>query len=159
MSYTKEQLALSALEEIGIASYEFDIDPEQISSAIGRLDAMLATWSARGVTFSYPIQKEQDSISTTDSSIPDWAWEAVITNLAVKLGPSYGKAVSTETKIAAKNALETVYGIFSKPKEMQLGTMPLGAGYKSTDTRFTKAPVELYISPVDEEFDPSGGIA
>lgn len=158
MSYTKGELALSALEELGIASYEFDVDPEQISSAIRRLDSMMADWNSRGLTLSFPIQKEEDSDSDTDSNIPSWAWEAVVTNLAIKLGPSYGKAVSPETKINAKNSLNSVYGVFAKPKEMQFSSMPRGAGHKPIDYRYTPSPENQYLKPIDEEFDPSRGV-
>lgn len=158
MSYTNGELVRAALEEIGIADYEFDISPEQISSAIRRLNSMLAGWDARGILLSFPIAKEKDAEADADSNIPDWAWEAVITNLAVILGPSYGKIPSNETKVAAKNSLNTVLGRVVRPKEMQFPSMPKGAGYKTTEFRYTPAPQEQYLVPIDEEFDPSGGV-
>jgi len=157
MSYTKGDLAHSALEEIGIAEYSFDIEPEMLESAIQKLDAMMAEWSGKGITLSFPISKKENSSPDDDSNIPDWAWKAVITNLAIEIAPSYGKTVAMETKVAAKQAYNTVYGIFSVPKRSQMGSMPMGAGYKSRRTRFTPEPENHYVERVDEELDLSGG--
>src|SRR4051812_15238244 len=53
MSWTKRQLAADALGSIGIADYEFDVTPDEQLSVIRRLDAMMATWEARGVRVGY----------------------------------------------------------------------------------------------------------
>lgn len=157
MSYTKGELVEMAMEEIGIASYEFDISPEQITTALRRLNSMMAEWNARGITLPFPISKPGDS-SLEESNIPDWAIEATITNLGIRLAPSYGKTISMETRITAKQAYTTMCSIFAKPKESQLPSMPKGAGYKSTGSPYTPAPVEQYLESIDDEFNPSKGI-
>ena len=40
MGWTKRQFVTQAFEEIGLASYVFDLTPEQLQSALRRLDAM-----------------------------------------------------------------------------------------------------------------------
>mgnify|MGYP000518919073 CR=1 FL=1 len=45
MSYTKRQFVIAAFEEIGLASYTFDITDDELSSACRRLDAMMAEWN------------------------------------------------------------------------------------------------------------------
>jgi len=157
MSYTKGELASIALEEIGIAEYEYDISPEQKQSVIRRLDMMMAEWNKRGILLSFPISKIQNSQSTDDTNIPDWAWEAVVLNLAIRIAPSYGKQVSMDTKVTAKNGYNTLLGEFSKPREMQFPSMPKGAGYKETERRFTPNPNDPYLKEIDEEVDLSGG--
>jgi hypothetical protein len=42
MGYKKRQFISAAFEEIGLASYVFDLQPEQLESALRRLDAMIA---------------------------------------------------------------------------------------------------------------------
>ena len=42
MGYTKRQFILAAFEEIGLAAYTFDLQPDQLESARRRLDAMIA---------------------------------------------------------------------------------------------------------------------
>lgn len=157
MSYTKGELVSMALEEIGIAEYEFDISPEQRQSGIRRLDAMMAKWNAKGILLSYPISKEADSLPTDDSNIPDWAWEAVATNLAIAIAPSYGKQVSMGTMTNAKDGYATLCRVFASPKEMQYPTMPKGAGHKNRGWPWTDAPADQNLEAVDEGFDPSGG--
>lgn len=157
MSYTKGELALSALEELGIAEYEFDISVEQKKAVIKRLDSMMAEWYGKGIKISFPISKVEDSSVDDETGIPDWAWEAVITNLAIRIAPSYGKTVSMETRIAAKNSYNVLCKNFVEPKEMQLPSIPKGAGYKNTDSPFTPPPEDTFVEPVDEDIDFSGG--
>jgi RNase H-fold protein (predicted Holliday junction resolvase) len=128
MSYTKGELVHAALEEIGIAAYEFDISPEQVSAGIRRLDSMMAEWSIKGILVEFPISKEQNSDPSDNSNIPDWSWEAVITNLAVRIAPSYGKAVSMETKTSAQKAYRAVCAEYAKPRPSRFPSMPKGAG-------------------------------
>jgi len=157
MSYTKGELVSAAFEEIGIAEYEFDISPEQVESGIRRLDMMMATWASKKISLSFPISKLENSYPSDDSNIPDWAWEAVVTNLAIRIAPSFGKSVSPDTKVIAKESYNAMLAKFSKPREIQFSSMPKGAGYKTTDQRFTPDPEEIYLKDVDESFDPSGG--
>ena len=41
MGYSKRQFVAAAFEEIGLASYAFDLQPQQFESALRRLDAMM----------------------------------------------------------------------------------------------------------------------
>jgi hypothetical protein len=157
MSYTKGDLVSSALEEIGIAEFEFDISPEQRQSAIRKMDMMMAEWGARKIRLFYPLTKSQTPDPDQETDVPDWAGEAIVTNLAVRIAPSYGKQVSPETKATARNAYTTLCGRFSSPVEMQLPSMPKGAGYKTTEFRYTVEPEDNVLKQVDESFDPSGG--
>ena len=141
MSWTKGEIVLEAFTEIGIASFAFDVGPEETTGALRRLDAMMAEWGERGLRLSYPLPSDPDCSSLEeDSMIPDWAAEALFTNLAIKIAPSYGKTASPETKAAARKALTTLYGKAAKPVEQQFNQMPVGAGYKDTDRRYTTPP-------------------
>ena len=55
MAYTKRQFVEAALTEIGLASYVFDLQPEQLEYARRRLDAMMADLNGKGLRLSYPI--------------------------------------------------------------------------------------------------------
>jgi hypothetical protein len=143
MAYTKRQFVTAALEEIGLASYIFDAQPEQLQSALVRLDAMMANWNGKGIRLAYPLPGTQGASSLDeDTSVPDSANEAVITNLAVRLAPSYGKTVSPDTKAIARDAYNLVLSRSTMPPEMQLpDTMPAGAGNKQWNVYGT------YINP------------
>ena len=131
--YTKRQLVEAAYEELGMAKYQFDLPPEIYQQACRRLDAMMAQWEGRGIRVPYifPDSPENTELDE-EAGIPDYAHEAVYTNLAIRLAPVHGKVVSRETKKTATEALNTLEARTSKPPpQMQLpGTMPAGAGNK-----------------------------
>jgi hypothetical protein len=154
MSYTKRQLVDAAMAEIGLASYAFDLMPEQRESALRRLDSLMAEWNARGLRLGYPVpDNPANSDIDVDSNIPDAAWEAVITNLALRLAPSYGKQVNIETKVTARHSLNTILARAALPAEMKLPSMPSGAGNKSIDNPFTPEPSSDLIAGPDSTLD------
>jgi len=149
MGYTKRQFVSAAFEEIGMAEYVFDLQPEQLQSALNRLDAMLAEWNAKGLRLGYSLPSSpQDSDLDEPTFAPDSAWEAIITNLAIRIAPGYGKAVSPDTKVTAKAAYNTLLQRAAFPLEQQLPeTMPTGQGNKPWrwDNPFVPRPID----PVD----------
>jgi hypothetical protein len=133
MSWTKRQLVEQAFAEIGLAGYIFDLSAEQLQTALRQLDSMMATYSAKGVFQSYPIASSPaTSDLDQDSNVPITEVEAVYLNLALRIGPSFGKTVPVETRINAKIALENVMSLAAFPPQQQLpGTIPAGAGNKT----------------------------
>lgn len=132
MAWSKRQLVDSAFEEIGLASYVFDLSPEQLQSAVKRLDAMMATWAEKGILVSFPVSANpDDGALAQDTGIPDYAAEAIYINLAVRLAPTVGKTVSPETKAAAKAAYDALVTRFAIPNQQQYSAgLPKGAGAK-----------------------------
>lgn len=133
MSWTKRQFITQAFEEIGLASYVFDLTPEQMDSALRRMDAMVAGWNANGVRLSYPLPSSpQNSDIDSETNVPDYANEAIYLGLAVRLGPSFGKTVAAETKAFADMAYSNMANQCAIPTpERQLPhTMPRGSGTK-----------------------------
>ena len=154
MSYTKRQLIDAAMNEIGLASYAFDLLPEQRENALRRLDSMMAEWNTRGLRMGYPVpDNPADSDIDVDSNLPDAAWEAVITNLAIRMAPSYGKQVNVATATTARHALNTILSRASMPSEMKLPAMPAGAGNKFIDDPFLPAPDPDLIAGPDATLD------
>jgi hypothetical protein len=136
MSYTKRQYVIAAFEEIGLASYVFDLTNNELVSACTRLDAMMAQWNAKGIRLGYPIPSSPGAgIAQLDEStdVPDAANEAIILNLAIRIAPGYGKSVSPDTKISAKAAYTTLLGwtMDPTPEKQFPRTLPTGAGQKS----------------------------
>lgn len=132
MGYSKRQFVEAAFEEIGLAAYSFDLQSDQLESAMRRLDAMMAEWNGKGIRLGYPLPgSPQNSDLDEQSEVPDSAFEAIITNLAVRIAPSYGKQVMPETKITAKTAYNTLLSRATYPIEQQFpNTVPSGAGNK-----------------------------
>ena len=140
--WTKKQIIEQAFEEIGLASYVFDLTADQLQSALRRLDLMVASWQARNIQIGYPLP-----VSPNNSNIDEEIQtslnnnEALVLNLAVRLAPSYGKSLSPDTKANAKLLYDQLLIEAAMPYEQQfVRTLPLGAGYKRTDQIFVNVP-------------------
>jgi hypothetical protein len=147
MGYSKRQFIEAALAEIGLASYVFDLQPEQLEAARQRLDAMMADWNGKGIRLGYPIPASpQEGSINEQTNVPDSAYEAIICNLGIRLAPSYGKQVMLETKATAKQGYDTLMQRATFPLEQQFpNTMPSGAGNKPWrvyDNPFLRPPVD-----------------
>ena len=157
MGYSKRQFVEAAFEEIGLASYVFDLSPQQIESACRRLDAMMASWNALGIRLGYPLPGSPQITNIDEQTfVPDSAYEAIITNLGVKIAPSYGKTVSVDTKITAKQTYDTLLSRAAMPIEQQLpDTMPEGAGNKPWryDNPYMQRPVDPVLAGQDGPLD------
>jgi hypothetical protein len=153
MGYSKRQFVQAAFEEIGLATYAFDLQPQQFESALRRLDAMMAEWNAKGIRLGYPIPgSPEDSDLDSESEVPDSANEAIITNLAIRIAPSYGRTPMPETKITAKTAYNTLLSRATMPPEQQFPSgLPRGAGWKpwrETNEPFLPGPEDpLTVGP------------
>lgn len=157
MSWTKRQFVTQAFDEIGLAAYVFDLTPEQLQSALRRLDAMMASWNAKGIRLGYPIPSSpENSDLDEETNVPDSANEAIFTNLGARLGPAFGKIVPMETKTTAKQTYDTLLARATFPPQMQMpANMPSGAGNKNIDRPFVTPPVDPLLAGQDGpiEFD------
>ena len=147
MGWTKRQFIEQAFDEIGLASYAFDLTPEQMQSALRRLDTL-------GIRLGYPLPSSpQDSDLDEQTNVPDSSNEAIYTNLAIKLAPSYGKQVMPDTKATAKESYNTLLSRAAMPVEQQMpSTMPSGAGNKPWrvyDNPFLRPPVDPVLAGGD----------
>ena len=133
MGYTKREIIDLAFEEIGLAAYTFDLQPQQITGALRRLDTMMATWNGKGIRLGYPLPSSpSESDPDQECDVPDDAFEAMAMGLAVRIAPGYGKTVSPDTRNAARTSYNQLMAQSAKPIEMQLDNyaIPRGAGDK-----------------------------
>lgn len=153
MGWTKRQFVTQAFEEIGLAAYVFDLTPEQLQSALVRLDSMMASWNAKGIRLGYPVPlSPQDSDLDEETGVPDAANEAIYLNLGIRIAPGFGKTVAPDTKSSAKLAYDTLLAKAAMPVEQQLpGTVPSGAGNKPwrIDNPFLRQPVDPLLAGED----------
>lgn len=131
MGYSKKQFIDGAFEEIGYARYNFHTSPEQEESVLRVLDSMMAEWNAKGIRINYPLSDPDNSNIDSPSGVPDAAYEAIRTNLAVRIAPMFGRQVMPATTKAAATSFQTLSTRFAVIPQMQYrsGT-PLGAGNK-----------------------------
>lgn len=148
MSWTKRELITAAYTELGMANYVFDLEPDQLQTAVLRMDSLFAHWEGMGIHLGYATSDTPGSANLdTPSGIPGYANAAAYLGLALILAPSVGKNISP---ITAAGARATYLGLLRKSMvptiEKQLpGTMPRGAGHKDRESPFVDAPTD----PID----------
>lgn len=146
MAWTKREFVVQAFSEIGLASYVYDLQPEQLQTALNRLDSMLATWNASGIRLGYPLPSSPSSSDLDqDSAVPDAANEAIYLNLAIRIASSVGKTPPDDLRKNAKDAYDALMAQFAFPLERQLPrSFPAGAGNKPWryDNPFLAPPVD-----------------
>lgn len=158
MGWTKREFVTQAFEEVALASYVFDLQPEQLQSALRRLDAMMAAWNAKGIRLGYPLPSSPGSSDLDqETDVPDAANETIYTNLGMRIAGSMGKTVSPETKLAAKTGYDTLLIDAAYPAQQQMPSgMPAGAGHKqwrNNNTPFLDAPSDPLLTGKDGELE------
>lgn len=122
----KRAVVGSAFAELGIGSWEFDLQPDEIIDGVNRLDQMMALWSSQGIRVGY---NGSDNNPDADSGLPDVALEAVRTNLALRLAPAFGRQVNPITSMQADAGYSYLTALFmTVPQRRFPNTLPIGAG-------------------------------
>lgn len=146
MSKTRRQLITAALGELGIAN-EFDVDPEELTSAVTKLNGMLASWNAKGLRVGYSPGSDIEG----ETGVPDAADDAVTLNLAIRLAPGIGKAPHPALVVDARRAYLALLTQRVKLIPVQLpAEMIAGAGNRRYSDR-------VFISPPSDPFETGNG--
>lgn len=137
-TWTKRKFILAAYEELGMASYDFDLSPEMLQAALRRLDIMMSQWfSVYGLAIGYPLPVEDTSDLDDATTIAYGNNDAVYLNLAVLLAAKHGKVLPTPTKAQAKQRWLDLLKEVAFPAEMTMpDNLPRGAGAKNWDFPF-----------------------
>lgn len=152
--WTKLQFVEAALEEIGLAPYNFDIQPELKESIRARMDSMVAEWMERGLQLSYDLGADLNS----EAGVALVHNAAVYLNLAIRIAPGLGKIPSAETKSAAAQTMDSLWIQAAQPQEQQMpASMPRGEGQKPWRTTyypfFPKPDTSPVRAPQTDNFD------
>jgi hypothetical protein len=156
---TKEELINDAYEELGLANYVFDLQPEEQLTGLRRCDRLGAQWDALGIRIGYNLPVEfSDSKLSDESGVPDWAWAAFVSNLAVSLAPTIGKQVPPATLLAAKRGYDALLiGNYEIPQMEMPRHMPIGTGNRrNTKTQVFFATHQRLTTTHDAELEPGG---
>ena len=149
--WTKEDVIKQSFSEIGKGAYEFDLQPEDMQNALRKLDAMLSAWSgAYGIRLGYAGGDGKGSIGAS-TTVPDWAYESLYLNLAVKLCPDYGKTPSPVTVKGAKEALDMVRNRMVIPATRSISGYA-GAGNSWLGETYIPPTIPALAAGADAEF-------
>lgn len=149
MGWTKRQLIEDAYAELALASYVFDLTPEELQWACRRLDTLMGMWSGQGVNIGYAFgTSPTDTDLDQESGVPLVAVSAVYLNLAVNLAAGKGKNLARSTTAFAKAAYDSMLVLIAQaqmqPQQFRSG-VPQGGGnkpYRNTSRPFLAEPTE-----------------
>lgn len=116
-----------AFADIGFASYTFDLTPEETAQAFGRLDTMMAQAPWNGLVGYVPGGDEpsRETDIGTDANFD----EAIISNLALKLAPTYGKAPLGNVRHDARMGKDAVHAAtLTIPTSVRSAVRVIGGG-------------------------------
>ena len=133
----KKDIINLAFEEIGIAYYNFDIQPEQYISALKRLDSMMSVWQSKGLEIDYLLSDPITGSSLEDEAIlSDKAIKPVYSNLALDLCPMFGKNPSLINIKNANLSYKNLINTSVSSNEVKMDRYVLGSGYKPASSGF-----------------------
>lgn len=133
---TKRDIIKQAFTEIGLGSYNYDLQPEDYEDAVRLLDRQMAVWSGYGIETGYPVSTDRDSVTLdSDIGLILQLEDGVVCTLAVSLGPPYGREVPIDVRRRARAGYVNGLRLASVPPMKGINTtnVPSGAGYKHRD--------------------------
>ncbi len=145
---TKRELIEAAFAELGVSN-EFDVSPDELTQALGKLNRLMATWTGRNIRIGYNPGTDIEA----ESGLGDTNQDAVLMNLALRLAPGIGKIPHPDLKRDARLAYLALLTKNVNLIPVQLPReMVSGAGNRRFSDR-------NYISPPDDPAETgSGGV-
>jgi hypothetical protein len=137
VSYTKRYVVTEAYAELALAGYVFDLTPDELLWASGRLDMLMGTWLESGIDLGYPVPTGPALDLDEGTNLEPWAIEPAMLALAVRIAAAKGKQLAPSTLAAAKSAYDRMAVRFALPDVAvpYQDTLPVGAGDKPWRSR------------------------
>lgn len=104
----KQVILEMAFEDCGLAGYDFDRTPGEISAALRRLNALMLEWPWNLLGFVQPPYGE--GAPEELSNIPDFALNTVAQYLALRIAPQMAATLAPEQRAAMSRSLMTMQG-------------------------------------------------
>jgi hypothetical protein len=122
---TANTIIRDALREIFVAEDEQPLEAVQMSGAIRYMNRMMATLNSNGIALGYTvITGPSDTVTVADGAL-----DGIVTNLAIRLAPTYGYQVPQELAIAATDGMAAMrkIAVTVTPTSFPC-TLPIGSG-------------------------------
>lgn len=99
----KRDIIEMAFEDCGTAGFEFERTPEEVGSALRKLNAMMLEWPWDQLGYAQPDYGS--GLPEDESGIPGYSLSAVASYLALRIAPTMGKTLSNEQRTALARSL------------------------------------------------------
>ena len=119
----------SAYSKLRISGLTVEPNQSDLELALGELENMMAEWQSRGMSVGYNFENEPDPNS--DLGVPQWAWNAINCNLAVRLIADFNKQVPDALMLQASQSLSSLAGRCAADRVRQVAypaRQPVGSG-------------------------------
>lgn len=124
----KIDIVLAAYQELRISGLTSSPNPEEITTAVRRLDSMILGWKNKNLCPSYIRSVSYSDIDPNqDSGINDVDMFAIVANLAKNLCAMFGKICHVQTMIDAKEGYDNLFSSIVPERESD-PYMPKGTG-------------------------------
>lgn len=127
---TGQSIALRALRILRVIDAQTPPEAQDAADAIETLSAMLAEWHVAGIG----VPNYDVADYTNESVVDDADREAVAYQLAVRLAPEYGKALSAEAAAIADASMARLRLRYFQPGSVDLSEMPGTCGQFDINT-------------------------
>jgi len=155
---TAEVLIDDAFNNLEIKIGENALSAAEMALGMRYLNRMMVTWASNGINIGFA----KVSVKTDETEIPDYAEEAVIYGLSVRLAPGFGVAVTQALGMAAGASLKALELRAINLHETEFpNTLPIGGGNRinaGTNTRFfTRRAASDLLSGAGDQLDDDEG--
>lgn len=150
--WSKQDIIQEAFGELALQGFVFNVGPDELASALRRLDLMMSTWSIKGIApgYNFPTSPSDGSQLDDPSGLSDTVIEATLLQLALRICSGYGKVPPPATQAKAKEAYDTILIAAAQPPQVAYpATMPRGAGNKP----WRWSQYATFFPPVNEATD------
>ncbi|MGP6463302.1 packaged DNA stabilization gp4 family protein [Pantoea agglomerans] len=140
---TKGEIVLAALRKATLASNATltDVEPQSVEDGLEDLDLMLSEWRMgddhRGIDLDYSFSPAGVAPLPDDlHNLPEFSYNAIITNLAVRMVVDYGSEPSPSLYAKASFGKERIVKWLTRwrtPRLRYSSRMPVGSGNHLTD--------------------------
>lgn len=125
----KRVLIQRAFAECGQADYNYQIQPEEYSEALSRLNDLMLELKGSGVDLGYNFPTSNVGTPEDESGIPFEATQVVGLLLAEAIAPTMGKTLSAETNRRIARSRSVLRGQYASiPTVYPQHTTPRGSG-------------------------------
>jgi hypothetical protein len=96
----KSSLVEGAYEYCGLNGFEYERTPEEMTTGLRHLNALMAEWLGDGIDLGYDFPTYGPGLLETPSGVPDSACAVIHGFLAQRLCPTLGGSLSADAKAA-----------------------------------------------------------
>ncbi len=127
---TKRLVINMAYDEVRMAVPEFQVNPNELNTALLKLDILMAEWAVSGIYLGYNQPTIPGDGDLDDAiGIPNATLHSVALYLALRISPAFGKSLSKETSGALVQAMSNLRAMSARIPNMRYPrTTPLGQG-------------------------------